>query len=702
MLKKIMSAIDEADEGTVLSLCAAFVIAIGMRLMTYRSVFVGSDVVLIGADPYYHLRRVIYIVEHFPHSMPFDPFINYPDGLWVGWPPLYDQMTALFAIVVGLGNPDPRTISVVCAYFPVIIAAFTVVLVFLITKRIFDDNATGLAAAFMFAIMPAHVTRSVLGFGDHDAAMTFISTLIFLMFLAALRYASRSKDRGSGIISDRTTLAASIMFGISMAVGMYTWLGAPIFIAIVAVYAFIQWVIDCRYRPNNTKNSMSLISVCLVGSFTALLLMLPVMGAQFGMVFTMNQLSLFHTTFAGLFFMFWLIVWLITYILDKKQFWQSQWYIKPISVILAYIIVLAILFIVVPDFYQAGSVAAGFMTKQTTVISTIQETTSIFYMGGVLSPDYIIGFFSTSFIAFIAGLFILSKRYIREHGNRMAGNTAASDRLLFLLVWSLYTLALSALQIRFTNFFAVNVAILSGYTITVVVYYMQNIRTKRPAQKTIMQILAGLVVLGIVIPTASAALALTDNPLTPAKTDWYVSLQWLEGNTPSVSEENPEYGVLSWWSFGNWIVQVGDRPVVANNFQTGVDKAAIFFTTSDIAKAEQILKDNKVRYIITDYYMGYSVQNGNVYGKFDDMKRISGSHEIYYTYNYDDNGGFSVIFTPQYYNTMFSRLALDEGRGLDNFTLVYRSPRTTTESGNTVSQIMIFEYLPFEYLPLKP
>ncbi|MCK5660123.1 MAG: hypothetical protein KAH86_02105, partial [Methanosarcinales archaeon] len=115
MLKKIMSAIDEADEGTFFTLCAAFVIAIGMRLMTYRSVFVDNDVVLIGADPYYHLRRVIYMVQNFPETLPFDPFINYPDGLWVGWPPLYDQLTALFAIVMGLGHPDIRTITVVAA-----------------------------------------------------------------------------------------------------------------------------------------------------------------------------------------------------------------------------------------------------------------------------------------------------------------------------------------------------------------------------------------------------------------------------------------------------------------------------------------------------------------------------------------------------------------------------------------------------------
>ncbi|MCK5661052.1 MAG: hypothetical protein KAH86_06790, partial [Methanosarcinales archaeon] len=170
MFKKIMAAIDEADEGTILSLCAAFVIAIGIRLMTYRSVFVNGDVVLIGADPYYHLRRVIYIVQHFPETLPYDPFINYPDGLWVGWPPLYDQLTALFAIVVGLGHPDIHTITVVCAYFPVIISAFTVVVVFLITRRIFDkdknNTTTALVAAFMFAIMPAHVTRSVLGFAD--------------------------------------------------------------------------------------------------------------------------------------------------------------------------------------------------------------------------------------------------------------------------------------------------------------------------------------------------------------------------------------------------------------------------------------------------------------------------------------------------------------------------------------------------------
>ncbi|MCK5661169.1 MAG: hypothetical protein KAH86_07395, partial [Methanosarcinales archaeon] len=517
---------------------------------------------------------------------------------------------------------------------------------------------TGLAAAFMFAIMPAHVTRSALGFADHDAFQTFISTLIFLLFLIAMGYATQSGNGYRAIISNKKTLVASAIFGASMAAGMYTWLGAPIFIAIVAAYAFIQWIINCKYGRDSTP----LVSVCIIGSSTALLLMLPVMMGRAGMEFTMNYLSLFHTTFVGLFFMLWVSVWAISHISDTKYQGRFPWHIKPIAVVFSCIAVLAILFIVVPGFYQTAHMASGFMTKQTVTISTIQETASIFYMNGSLSDEYIKGFFSTSFIAFIVGMFILAKIYITKSGEE------ESDNVMFLIVWSLCTLALSALQIRFTNFFAVNVAILSGYTITVVVYYMQNIWTKRPDRRIMVQILTGLVVLGIVIPTASAALALTDNPLTPAKTDWHVSLQWLEANTPPVSDDDPEYSVLSWWSFGNWIVQVGGRPVVANNFQVGVGDAALFFTTSNVSVAEQILKEHKVRYIITDYYMGYFVRNGNVYGKFNDMKMISGSNKTYYTYNYDNADRAVVTFTSQYYDTMFSRLALDNGEGLDNFT----------------------------------
>ncbi|MCK5661629.1 MAG: hypothetical protein KAH86_09725, partial [Methanosarcinales archaeon] len=380
---------------------------------------------------------------------------------------------------------------------------------------------------------------SVLGFADHDAFQTFISTLIFLLFLIAMGFATQSGDGYRTIISDKKTLATSIMFGAGMATGMYTWLGAPIFIAIVATYAFAQWIINCRHK----KDSTPLISVCLVGSATALLFMLPVMRSRFGMEFTMNHLSLFHITFVGLFFMLWVSVWGVSHMMDKRGQKRYTWYSKPIAVAGIGIGILAILFMVVPGFYQAAHTAAGFMTKQTTVTSTIQETASLFYMNGSLSDEYIKGFFSTSFIAFIAGMLILIKRHITKHGRKV------DDNVVFLIVWSLCALVLSALQIRFTNFFAVNVAILSGYTITALVDYIQSVWSKRPDRRIMMQILAGVVVLGIVIPTASAALALTDNPLTPAKTDWHVSLQWIEANTPPVSDDNPEYSVLSWWSF---------------------------------------------------------------------------------------------------------------------------------------------------------
>ncbi len=83
------------------------------------------------------------------------------------------------------------------------------------------------------------------------------------------------------------------------------------------------------------------------------------------------------------------------------------------------------------------------------------------------------------------------------------------------------------------------------------------------------------------------------------------TFKWLRENSPPTSyyytpDKPAEYGVMSWWDYGNWILYISQRPVVANNFQTGIDDAAHFLTEPDEEAANEILSKRKVRFIITD------------------------------------------------------------------------------------------------------
>ena len=105
--------------------------------------------------------------------------------------------------------------------------------------------------------------------------------------------------------------------------------------------------------------------------------------------------------------------------------------------------------------------------------------------------------------------------------------------------------------------------------------------------------------------------------------EWQDSLKWLGTSSPETSyylepSETPEYGVLSWWDYGNWIVYLSKRPAVSNNFQTGVQDSAHFFTTDSEQEAKAIMEKLKVKYVIVDKLMAS--------GKFGAIVELAGKN----------------------------------------------------------------------------
>ena len=144
----------------------------------------------------------------------------------------------------------------------------------------------------------------------------------------------------------------------------------------------------------------------------------------------------------------------------------------------------------------------------------------------------------------------------------------------------------------------------------------------------------------IILPS----IVLSINPYTLSE-DWFNALNWLKENTPLTSHYfsphlKPEYSILSWWDYGNWIVFVSKRPVVANNFQVGADDSAKFFVTSDEKTAYEIAKKRGVKYVVTDEEMGLKLEGSNLKGKFLAIMSIAGynvgtmkAEEIFEIYN---------------------------------------------------------------------
>ncbi|MFQ6056951.1 MAG: PQQ-binding-like beta-propeller repeat protein, partial [Methanosarcinales archaeon] len=191
--------------------------------------------------------------------------------------------------------------------------------------------------------------------------------------------------------------------------------------------------------------------------------------------------------------------------------------------------------------------------------------------------------------------------------------------------------------------------------------------------------------------------------------DWYDGLLFLKAHTPFVNN-NPLYGVMSWWDYGNWIVYVGNRPAVSNNFQVGINDAAQFFTSEGL-NGTAILDKRKVRYIIVDAAMGYGYHD-RLGGKYYSIVKIAGKNISDYYYSFfmpTPHGTATVVYIKKlllnykYYNTTYAKLyyfdassattpLMDNVNGIGHYRLIYESKNTDTEL-TEIKKVKIFEYV---------
>lgn len=59
------------------------IIYFAFRLDTINHIWGDGFLRLIDPDSYYHLRRIIYCIEHYPQMINHDAFLSYPKGDYV-------------------------------------------------------------------------------------------------------------------------------------------------------------------------------------------------------------------------------------------------------------------------------------------------------------------------------------------------------------------------------------------------------------------------------------------------------------------------------------------------------------------------------------------------------------------------------------------------------------------------------------------
>ena len=232
----------------VLALVVAAMLAI--RLQAYDNFVRSGTVYFSGNDAWYHLRQVEYTVRHWPFTMPYDPWTNFPYGTNAGqFGTLYDQLIATAALVVGLGSPSSTTVARTLLVAPAVFGALVAVPVYAVGKRL-AGRLAGVFGAVVLLLLPGQfLQRGLVGFADHNIAEPFFQIIAVFALMLALAVARRETpvwelvlDRDRDALRD--PLAWSALAGVAVALYMWVWPPGVLLVGIFGVYLVYQLTSD--------------------------------------------------------------------------------------------------------------------------------------------------------------------------------------------------------------------------------------------------------------------------------------------------------------------------------------------------------------------------------------------------------------------------------------------------------------------------
>jgi asparagine N-glycosylation enzyme membrane subunit Stt3 len=189
----------------------ALALVLGVRLLPIGSVFRGSDVVLLSNDPYFYR----YLVER---AVTDGAVWRLDFGWFGGAEPLFVFTLAIVSTLLG----GAERVGLVLAWYPVVTAVVSGLLVFLLARTLTDDARIGLAAVVVLAVTPLHASRTTLGFADHhafDYLWLLLTATAFTWLVVRTEVARRQRWKVGAVL------------GVAVAAQTLTWRASPLMLA---------------------------------------------------------------------------------------------------------------------------------------------------------------------------------------------------------------------------------------------------------------------------------------------------------------------------------------------------------------------------------------------------------------------------------------------------------------------------------------
>ncbi|MBC7108271.1 MAG: glycosyltransferase family 39 protein [Methanomassiliicoccales archaeon] len=600
---------------TVVVLSMIFLIALFMRSYFGYSLSVDNGFLVSGgSDSYYHQRVIDHVTSTGTHLVN-DPLLNYPMGMRNPRPPLYDWSIAvtgmLISALTGIAVADAVGYSLI--FSTAIWGALTVIPVYLIGQSAFGKKA-GIIAAFLFAIMPGHITRSVLSFADHDSMVLFFGVCSFYFLLTSLKTIEGDrwvenwkslKSIRSGIVSyfrlNWVSTIYAALAGISLAAVGMIWTGYAYLLIIVLAYFLVQILIN-RFR---NADSLGVLITLVVMLLVAFAIMAPVY----------YQMNYWAVWFDVPFYLFVAAVIVgVIFVATRDYPWTL---VLPSFTILA-AIALFILSILAPSIFEAIISGQGYFVKSK-LYSTISEAQAPSF------SDLALSFGAVTFWLSFAGVVIAAIRIKK--------NVAAY--FVFIVIWTAVSMFMAVSAARFMFNASPAFAITSGWVVAMIIESVKFSDISRALSAGARMGLFGLLRRAIKVRHVFAAFFLaflvvlpnawgaTDAAIPselkaqydkqvynvmpgfakPASYDvvngsnwyfgaftysmplptqyWPAAWSWFRTIDSNIIPVSARPAFLSWWDYGFEAIQAGQHPTVADNFQNAYQFAGNFIMSQN-------------------------------------------------------------------------------------------------------------------------
>jgi len=714
-------------------------IALYIRCLPKADVFGGSFVKFGGNDPWYNMRIVENTLSHFPHRINLDAYTLFPHGQYHPFAFLFDQILAFIIWVAGLGSPSGELTELIGAYYPAVLGALTVVPVYIIGKEIYNRNV-GILSAALIAVLPGQfLSRSLLGFTDHHVMETLFATWVIAFFVLAVKSAQGQITFNHIMNRDLAHLKKpifySILTGIMLGSYILAWKGAVLSVFVILVYLLLQAVID-----HIRGRDLAWLPVTSLPAFiTAILIILPYIHPSTIDIRTVAALA---ASILGV-----VILAGISHLLKVKEVERAAY---PFVLIILAGIGLFAFSIIAPDLYHSMMSMFNVFSPQAGALTVAEVHPMTVFDPSISQSEAWVWFTTPFFIAIIAYVWIAYNLIFKE----------GKGEELLLLTWSVLILYAALGQNRFAAYYAINVALLTGFISWKFIEFGMPSATHEPIKADAkkrhehkeskflilkkyinLDLILILIIIFVVVfypPIFTKYTGALDSARYAGgpQADWYESLTWMRENTPDVAadgfdyytlyEEIPRgtdypypsnaYGVMSWWDYGHWITRIAHRIPSANPFQSGIGGAhqgdtpgaSVFFITRNETAANEVMDALGGRYVISDFMMADAWNS--FYNKFGAMTVWAGDTEGYYGRIVNEEGQYETVLTQKYYSTMEARLHILDGKWIEeieplkNYRLIHESKSTMpiTIGKDPIRFVKTFEYVKGADLVVSP